>query len=474
MSPTPLDRVLQTIDRESKTSLLRLFELLRFPSVGTDPAHAGDCQKAADWLKAQCEGLGFTCTVHATTGRPIVVARLDPPDAASGNAHLPHVLFYGHYDVQPADPVELWSSPPFAPVIAKDKNGRDCIFARGASDDKGQVMTFVEAIRAWLAVAKHLPFRLTVLIEGDEEGAPEHLDHFIGTHKQLLAADIALVCDTGLWDPETPAIVSSLRGVIGEDVTITGPRIDLHSGYFGGPATNPIKVLTRILDGMHDKRGHITIPGFYDGVKPPTAAARQAWKKVPFSEREFLGHVGLKRSAGEKGYSVLEQLWVRPTAEVNGILGGYTGAGSKTVLPAQASAKLTFRLVAGQDPKKISRAFRAYVRSKLPKDCKATFTAHGGGAAVSVPDNSPWIAKAKRALADEWGRAPVVVGEGGSIPVVENLKTHLGLDSILMGFCNEDDLLHSPNENYKVESFHKGTRAWARFIAEIIKDTPTP
>jgi acetylornithine deacetylase/succinyl-diaminopimelate desuccinylase-like protein len=473
MTDATLEHVLRAIDQGFGQTLARLSEFLRFPSIATDPAHDADCRAAADWLKRQFEGLGLDCNIHTSTGQPIVVARYEPPAAVlSSKAHVPHVLFYGHYDVQPADPLSLWTTPPFEPRVAKDARGRDCIYARGAADDKGQVMTFVDAMRAWLAQGP-LPFRITLLIEGDEEGDATHLDRFIAENKALLQADVALISDTGLWDPETPSIVTSLRGCIGEDVTITGPRIDLHSGYYGGPAINPIKVLSRILGGMHDAKGHITIPGFYDGVKLPKPAQRKAWKKVPFNEREFLAGAGLKTSAGETGFSLLEQLWVRPTAEINGIWGGYTGAGNKTVLPAEASAKVTFRLVAGQDPKKISKAFRAYVKGKLPKDCKARFISHGGGAASAVPDDSAWIAKARKALGDEWGRQPVMAGEGGSIPVVESFASHLGLDSILMGYCNEDDLLHSPNENYKVESLHKGTRAWARFISELIKDCQT-
>lgn len=470
MIAAAMDKVLAKIDGDFDASMARLFEFLRFPSVGTDPAHNSDCQQAAQWLKTVFDGLGLDTTIHPTTGQPVVVARYEPPAAAVANkAHVPHILFYGHYDVQPADPLNLWTSPPFEPRIARGKDGRDCIYARGAADDKGQVMTFAEASRAWLGQGP-LPFRLTFLIEGDEEGDASHLDRFIAANKALLKADIALVCDTGMWDAKTPSIVTSLRGCIGEDVTVTGPRIDLHSGYYGGPATNPIKVLSRILGNIHDKDGHITIPGFYTGVKVPLASQRKAWKKLDFDAGAFLGGVNLKSAAGEKAFSSLEQMWVRPTAEINGFWGGYTGQGSKTVLPAEAHAKMTFRLVAGQDPAKISKAFRAYVRKQLPKDCKARFVSHGGGAAVAIPHDSRWIAMATKALRDEWASEPVLAGEGGSIPVVESFAKHLKLDSVLMGFVNEDDALHSPDENYKVESFHKGTRAWARFIGEIIKE----
>ena len=471
MTATAMDQVLATVDRDFGASMDRLFAFLRFPSVGTDPAHHADCRRTADWLKAMFEEMGLTVTLHPTTGQPVVLASYEPPAAAlTGKAHVPHVLFYGHYDVQPADPLNLWTSPPFEPRVAKGKDGRDCIFARGAADDKGQVMTFVEASRAWLKVRGSLPFRITFLIEGDEEGDSVHLDRFIAANKDLLKADIVLISDTGMWDPKTPSLVTSLRGCVGEDVIITGPRIDLHSGYFGGPAVNPIKVLSRILGSIHDKNGRVTIPGFYEGVKPPPAAQRKAWKKLNFDAGEFLGGVGLKKPAGEKDFTALEQIWVRPTAEVNGILGGYTGAGSKTVLPSQASAKLTFRLVAGQNPAKIVKAFRAFVKAQLPADCKASFVSHGGSGAAAVSYDSPWIGMAKAAAGAEWGVEPVLAGEGGSIPVVQSFRTHLKLDSVMLGFVNDDDALHSPDENFKVESYHKGARAWARFIGEIIKE----
>jgi acetylornithine deacetylase/succinyl-diaminopimelate desuccinylase-like protein len=472
MAGYDIQDILERIDGDFPQSLERLFEFLRFPSIGTDPAHHADCQRTAEWVKQQCDTLGFATTIRPTTGQPVVVAKYEPPKhIVSGRRHLPHVLFYGHYDVQPADPLELWTTPPFEPRIALGKDGRDCIFARGACDDKGQVMTFLEASRAWLKVAGHLPFRLTLLIEGDEEGDDVHLDRFVSANRDVLKADVALVCDTGLWESQLPAIVTSLRGVIAEELTITGPKIDLHSGYFGGPAINPLKVLSKILGDIHDAKGRITIPGFYNGIKLLTSSERKVRKRIPFSERSFMKGVGLTKSVGDQDYTVLEQLWDRPTAEVNGIWGGYTGAGSKTVLPAQASAKLTFRLVVGQNPVKVRKAFRDYVKSKLPKDCKVCFTSHGGNSqGIKVQDSSHWIAKAKAALKNEWEIDPVLVGEGGSVPVVEGFKKHLGIDSVCVGFSNDDDALHSPNEKYNVESYQRGARFWARFMHEISED----
>ena len=459
------DAVLKHIDEHLQASLDRLFELIRFPSVGTDPRFNGDCRNAAAWLVRKFDALGFATSVRETTGQPVVIGKYEKPGMSS---HAPHILFYGHYDVQPADPVELWHSPPFEPEIRKGKDGGGQIFGRGSSDDKGQFMTFIGACEAWLAVHGTLPFRLTLLIEGDEEGDTSHLDRFLAANKKELAADVAFVCDTEMWDDKTPAINTFLRGCIADEVVITGPRIDLHSGYYGGPAANPIKVLSRILASIHDRNGKVTIPGFYDGVKPIPAATRKEWAKLRFSHKQFLGDVGLAIPAGEKGYTALEQIWARPTAEVNGILGGYTGEGTKTVLPSKAMAKLTFRLVGGQDPHKVRNAFRKFVKAQVPADCKVAFVTHGGeSSGVSVAADSTYVKAAKKALAAEWGKAPVMSGSGGSIPVVESFKKHLKIDSLLVGFARETDSVHSPNEKYDVESFHKGMRSWARIITEL-------
>jgi acetylornithine deacetylase/succinyl-diaminopimelate desuccinylase-like protein len=460
-----VEPVLKHIDDGLKASLDRLFELVRFPSVGTDPAYNAECRKAATWLKEKFDGLGFEASIHETTGQPVVIGKYQP---AGMSSHTPHILFYGHYDVQPADPVELWDSPPFEPQIRKGKDGQEQIFARGASDDKGQFMTFIEACRAWLSVHGALPFRLTLLIEGDEEGDTSHLDRFLAENRKALAADVAFVCDTDMWDDRTPAITTFLRGCVADEVVVTGPRIDLHSGYYGGPAVNPIKVLSRILASIHDKDGKIAIPGFYDGVKLIPEATRKEWAKLKFSPKQFLGDVGLRLAAGERRYSPLEQIWARPTAEVNGIMGGYTGAGAKTVLPSKAMAKLTFRLVGGQNAIKVRAAFRKFVRSQLPADCKVNFVTHGGASSgVTVASDSTYVKAAKKALAAEWNKAPIMNGSGGSIPVVESFKKHLKMESLLVGFAREDDSVHSPNEKYDVESFHKGMRSWARIIAEL-------
>jgi acetylornithine deacetylase/succinyl-diaminopimelate desuccinylase-like protein len=462
---TNLETLLESVDSALPESLSRLFELLRFASVATDPRHHDDCTKAAAWLEGELSAMGFVASRRATTGQPVVIGKYAPEGLPP---HAPHILFYGHYDVQPADPLDLWDSPPFEPQIRKGKDGKDRIFARGACDDKGQLMTFLEASRLWLRTVGPLPFRLTVLLEGDEEGDSTHFDRLLAENRKELAADAAFICDTDLWDDDTPAINTMLRGIICEEVRITGPRIDLHSGYYGGPAANPIKVLSRILAALHDAGGRIAIPGFYQGVKPIPPETRKAWAKLKFPAKKFLGDVGLSIPAGEKGYSPLEQIWARPTAEVNGIWGGYRGPGSKTVLPAEASAKLSFRLVGGQDPRKVRKAFRDFVRARLPPDCKASFVSQGGNSSgVSVSSDSPWIAAASAALKAEWGRAPQLIGAGGSIPVVESFKRHLKIDSLLVGFARDNDSVHSPNEKYDVQCYHKGIRSWARIIAQF-------
>jgi acetylornithine deacetylase/succinyl-diaminopimelate desuccinylase-like protein len=458
-----LEKVLRHIDSNMATSHRRLFELLKIPSIGTDPDHAADCRLAAEWLMNEFKSLGFASVVMPTSGNPVVIARNEPK-----TVRAPHVLFYGHYDVQPSEPDGLWDSPPFSPVIRKNRKGGDIIVARGAADDKGQVMTFVEACRAWLKIHGSLPFKLTLLIEGDEEGESSHIDRFIAKNRKTLRADIALICDTGLWDERTPCIATMLRGCIAEEVFVHGPRIDLHSGYFGGPAINPIRALSKVIASLHGKDGRVTIPGFYDGVKPVSAKARRDLKAIPFKEKAFMREAGLTHAAGERGYSVLEQVWLRPTCELNGIFGGYAQEGSKTVLPAQASAKITFRLVQGQNPSAIRRAFHRHVRKHLPPDCRATFESGGGNSSgASVSSDSPWIGMAKDVLKQEWGKAPVIAGIGGSIPVVESFKNHLGIDSLLIGFGLDDDKVHSPNEKYDVRSYHKGTRTWARLFHEI-------
>src|ERR1700743_3147178 len=465
MSNAPqLQPVLERIDADFDNSLERLFTLLRIKSISAEPAFAGDCKAAAEHLAKDIASLGFATEVRPTAGHPAIVAKTNGRAEDSGR---PHVLFYGHYDVQPVDPLNLWHRPPFEPVVTDHADGRKIIVARGAQDDKGQLMTFVEACRAWKSVAGSLPVDLTIVIEGEEEVGSKNFVPFLEKNKADLAADFALVCDTGMWDPNTPAITTSLRGLVYDEVKIKAASRDLHSGVFGGGAQNPIRVLTRILGGLHDENGHITIPGFYDGVKdlPPDILAR--WKNLNLTPESFLKPIGLSLPAGEKDRLLIEQISSQQTCDINGTVGGYIGEGSKTVIPAEASAKISFRLVEGQDPAKIRKAFRDYVTARIPGDCKVEFGDHSLGPAIALPwDMKPLVA-AKKALAEEWGKETVLFGSGASIPVVADFKKTLGLDSLLVGFGLDDDNIHSPNEKYDLQSFHKGIRSWARILGAL-------
>ena len=453
--------VLDQIDRDLPQALERLSALLRIASISTDPAHAGDVDKAADWLVAELNALGFSARKDATSGHPMVVAQ-------GGAAEGPHLLFYGHYDVQPVDPLDLWESDPFDPQIQDTPKGR-VIRARGASDDKGQLMTFVEACRAWLAVHGSLPVKLTFCLEGEEESGSPSLVPYLEANRDALRADLALICDTGLFDAQTPGITTMLRGLLGEEITIHGPARDLHSGSFGGAAMNPARVLTRILADLHDDQGGVTVPGFYDDVPEIPDELRAQWDGLGFDADDFLGRVGLSVPAGEKGRTALEMIWARPTCEINGMISGYTGAGFKTVLPAQASAKVSFRLVGQQDPHKLRKAFREFVRARVPADCRVEFHDHGASPASVMETSHPAFEAARAALTDEWPKPAAFVGAGGSIPIAGYFKSILGMDSMLIGFAKDDDQIHSPNEKYDLDSFHRGIRSWARILDAVSK-----
>ena len=459
---TDLTPVLDRADQNLPSSLNNLFELLRIKSISTDPAFKAECRKAAEWLVAYLNSLGFTASLRDTPGHPMVVAHHD-----AGSADAPHVLFYGHYDVQPVDPIELWESDPFAPEIKDMGNGRKILTGRGTSDDKGQLMTFVEAVRAYKETKGGIPVRITILFEGEEESGSPSLKPFLEANAAELKADFALVCDTGMWDGDTPAISAGLRGLVGEEITITAADRDLHSGLFGGAAANPIHILTDILAGLHDETGRITLPGFYDGVEETPSNIKASWEKLGLSAEDFLGEVGLSIPSGEKGRSVMELTWARPTAEVNGIWGGYTGAGFKTVIAAKASAKVSFRLVGQQNPAAIRESFRAYVRSKIPADCSVEFHEHGGSPAIQLSYDSPALTKAKTALSNEWPKPAIVIGMGGSIPIVGDFQKMLGMESLLIGFGLSDDRIHSPNEKYELRSYHKGIRSWIRILEAL-------
>ena len=455
-----LTPVLDHLDANLDASLDRLFQLLRIRSISTDPEFKDECRKGAEWLVEDLKSIGFEASARETPGHPMVVAHHEGPTGA------PHVLFYGHYDVQPVDPVELWQDDPFDAKVA-ERDGHKVITGRGSADDKGQLMTFVETCRAWKAVHGTLPCKVTILFEGEEESGSPSLKPFLHAHAEELKADFALVCDTDMWDRETPSICTSLRGLVGEEVVIKAANRDLHSGMYGGPAANPIRVLAKILAEMHDENGRVTLPGFYDGVEDTPPEVLASWETLGTTAETFLGPVGLSVPAGEKGRSVLEMIWARPTAEFNGISGGYTGKGFKTVIAAEATAKVSFRLVHGQDPVKIRAAFREFVSSRLPADCTVEFHPHGGSPAIRLSYDSPFLAAAQKALSDEWPKPAVMTGGGGSIPVVGDFQTILGMESLLVGFGLADDRIHSPNEKYDLASFAKGQRSWARILAAL-------
>jgi acetylornithine deacetylase/succinyl-diaminopimelate desuccinylase-like protein len=385
----------------------------------------------------------------------MVVGHVDGPG--------PHLLFYGHYDVQPVDPVELWDNDPFDPRIEETPNG-SIIRGRGTADDKGQLMTFIEACRAWKTIHGSLPCKLTFFFEGEEESGSPSLVPFMEAHADELRADLALICDTSMFESKTPAIVTMLRGMMQEEVTITGPDKDLHSGYYGGIAINPIRVMSKIIASLHDDTGRVTVPGFYDGVHDLSDEMRAGWDALGFDHDTFLKDVDLSVPAGEDGYTPLEMTRSRPTCEVNGIWGGYTGEGFKTVLPSKAEFKISFRLVGDQDPHAIRDNFRAHVRSLLPDDCKVSFAAHGSAEACVIDASDPKFELARQALSEEWECPATYIGGGGSIPIAGHFQELLKTTPMLIGFGKDDDALHSPNEKYDVESFHKGMRSWARIL----------
>ncbi|MDE0696942.1 MAG: M20/M25/M40 family metallo-hydrolase [Boseongicola sp.] len=456
-----IDAVLAHVDDNLDAALERLKALVRIPSVSTDPAFKDHCQSAADWLAADLASLGIGAEARKTPGHPMVVGHV-------GDGR-PHLMFYGHYDVQPVDPLELWHHDPFDPIV-EDTPAGSVIRARGACDDKGQLMTFVEACRAWKAVKGDWPCRLSFIFEGEEESGSASLVPFLETHaEELSQPDLALICDTGLFDRDTPAITTMLRGLLGEEVTVTGPDKDLHSGTYGGAAINPIRVLARIIASLHDENGRITVPGFYDGVDELPASIRAQWEGLGFDADGFLKGVDLSEPAGESGRSVLEMIWSRPTCEVNGFSGGYTGDGFKTVLPSRATAKISFRLVGSQDPVAIRKSFRAMVRDALPPDCTVKFADHGASPASVMSTDDPAFEAARHALSDEWPNEAAFVGSGGSIPIAGYFREVLGLPSMLIGFGLDDDQIHSPNEKYDIRSFHKGIRSWVRVLDALVR-----
>ncbi len=452
-----LPDVLNQIDSDLDAATGRLLDLLRIPSISTDPAFKAECDRAADWLVDDLNSIGITTSKRPTPGHPMVVGHVDGP------ADAPHILFYGHYDVQPVDPLNLWQRDPFDPAVEDTAKGR-VIRGRGAADDKGQLMTFVEALRAWKAVNGSFPCRMTFFFEGEEESGSPSLVPFMHENADELRADYAMICDTGMFQSKVPAIVTMLRGLLGEEITITGPDLDLHSGMYGGVAINPARVLAKVIASLHDDTGAITVPGFYDGVPELSDTLQAQWQGLAFDHATFLGDVGLSIPAGEQDRMPIEMIWSRPTCEVNGMWSGYTGAGFKTVLPSAAHAKISFRLVGTQDPLAIRDSFRKMVTDMVPADCKVSFQPHGASQGSVFETVMPAFEKARKALSDEWQVPAAYVGCGGSIPIAGHFQQILDTTPVLIGFGKDDDAIHSPNEKYDMESFHKGIRSWARIL----------
>lgn len=460
---TVTDTVLARAAACREESRARWFELLRIPSVSAQPQHAQDCRRAAEWIAAQLRAIGFTAAVRETGGHPAVVAHHPGPTGLGR-----HLLYYGHYDVQPPEPLEQWTSPPFEPTLADGPEGRRVV-ARGAVDDKGQTMTWLEALRFWHETAGGPPCRVSVLVEGEEEVGSRNLPDFLEANAEELRADLAVISDTNMWDARTPAIGTRLRGMLYTQIDIRAANRDLHSGMYGGSALNPLNLIARILGALRDEAGRVLIPGFYDDVPELPEALRRQWEALGFDERAFLGAVGLSVPAGEAGRGALERLWARPTADVNGLWGGYTREGSKTVIPAEAHAKVSFRLVPGQSPAKVLAGLRDFIVARLPEDARVSIQVLSMSEGIEVPADSPHVAAAQAALAATFGRPAVLVGCGGSIPVVSSMKRILGLDSLLVGFGLDDDQVHSPNEKFDLHCFEKGIDSHIRLLDALAR-----
>jgi acetylornithine deacetylase/succinyl-diaminopimelate desuccinylase-like protein len=431
--------------------------LLRIPSVSTLPEHKGDCRRAAEVLAAELKRIGMeNVRMIETEGHPLVYA--DWLYAAG----KPTVLVYGHYDVQPPDPLDEWLSPPFEPT---ERDGN--LYARGAVDDKGQVMTQMKALESLLSAHNKLPLNVRVLLEGEEEVGGEGIARFVASKPAELDADFALVCDTEMFAPGLPTLCVGLRGMIYTELEVRGARTDLHSGMYGGAAPNPFVAMAQILAGLKDPQGRILIPGFYDDMIPPSAEELAAWRSLPFDEEQYrVSEVGSRQLVGEAGYSVLERTWARPTLDVHGIPGGFTGAGAKTVIPAKAVAKVSMRLVPGMTPAKAFAQYKSYVEEIAPAGVDVQVRLIHSGDPCVIPVDNPYIKAATRALHEVWGRDTVFIRSGGSIPIVGDFARHLGLPSVMMGFGLPDDNLHAPNEKFHVKNFELGIESLIRFLEE--------
>jgi acetylornithine deacetylase/succinyl-diaminopimelate desuccinylase-like protein len=452
-----MDNVIDFININREKYLDELKGLLAIPSISALPEHAADVRRCAEWCGDEMRRIGLqNVRLVETPGNPIVYGDW------LGAAGAPTILFYGHYDVQPVDPLDLWESPPFEATV---RDGE--IYARGAADDKGQVFMHFKAVEAHLTQNHRLPVNIKFFLEGEEEVGSVHLDDFIRAHKEELRADLVVISDTAMFDRGVPSICYGLRGLVYCQIDLRGSKGDMHSGVFGGAVANPAFVLAQMIAQMKDRSGRVKVPGFYDDVLPLEESEREAWAKLPFNEKKYRKDFGIPRLAGETGFSTVERTWARPTLEVNGLQSGFTGEGAKTVLPAVSMAKISMRLVPNQDPNKIADLFETFVRKIAPKTVDLTFTRMHGGKPWMASYDHPFMQAAARAIERGFGRQPVFTREGGSIPVVSTFQEELGLPSVLFGVGLPDENAHAPNEKLDLGNFHHGIIAAAYLYNEI-------
>jgi acetylornithine deacetylase/succinyl-diaminopimelate desuccinylase-like protein len=448
-----IDKVIAQIESEKDNSLQRLNDLLKIPSISTDPARKGDVRKAAEFVLEMFRGCGIKAEILETEGHPCVLADSGPADGG------PTVLVYGHHDVQPEGDTSLWKSPPFEPTIREGN-----IYARGSADDKGQALTHIIAAAAWMKAAKQLPVRVKFLIEGEEEIGSPNIDKVVRKERDRLACDYVVLSDTPKFDKATPAITYGTKGLIYKEIIVTGPKQNLHSGSFGGTLTNPGNALATIISRVRDADNRVTIPGFYDDVRPLSDDERKRMAALPFDEKGYLSGMGAPALTGEKGFTTLERRWARPTLDVNGLHGGFTGDGASTVIPAKVMAKVSMRIVPDQDPDKVSRAFDEAVKRVAPEGVRVEVITHNKCSAYVSPMESKGMTAAAKALEKGFGKAPVFIREGGTLPILPLFKEVLGAESIMMGFCMPDCNAHGPNEYFAISDFHNGAKSAAHFL----------
>lgn len=447
------------VDQNKERYITELNQLLAIPSVSSQELHAGDMRVAAEWISNHMKTVGLeNVRIMETGGHPLVYA--DWLHAAG----TPTILVYGHYDVQPEEPLEEWKSPPFQGTIRENR-----LYARGSADDKGQVFIHLKAIEALMKETGALPVNIKMIVEGEEEVGSEHLDTFVAANKDLLKSDLVVISDTGMFEKGVPSLTYALRGLSYMEIELTGPNSDLHSGSYGGSVHNPIQALAEIIASLHDKNGRVTVKGFYDDVRPLTKAERTSFAKLPFKDREYAKRLGLKQLYGEKGFTTLERLWARPTLECNGIWGGYTGQGAKTVLPAKAFAKISMRLVPDQSSEKVARLFERHIKRIAPKTVTVQVRSLHGGEPAITPIESPGVRAAIAALEKGFDKKPLYQREGGSIPIVVQFKKILGIDSVLLGFGLPDENAHAPNEFIDLDNFFGGIKTTLHFYQELPK-----